>query len=316
MTGQENKNNWNSISKNEIQKIRTIIEQLIEKENSRIRQGIERYNNLARLRNQIDYLDNIVSISDREDFQRDRIISISGEYLSNNLGDISGYLGSVALISSEHQFLNDQYHIDFLNKFDNLSISSGSSMYVGGTIEQRICVLDTNLTNNFRENPFTSNELREQILEDLVNELSLFGEKFVNMVKGSEKTLNTETYDHLSQAAHSMRDCFEQIIKQLAPTEIVKDAPWFTPDEGPPDGVSRRSRIRYMLYVHGNNVDFEELNNLDNLSSEAKSLLDLCINRAHNHDPLLTNKEVQISIDATRFILLKILRQYRKYRGY
>jgi hypothetical protein len=52
--------------------------------------------------------------------------------------------------------------------------------------------------------------------------VKVFGEQYEAMVEGSETALHLETPDSLSQAAHSMRDCFQQLLEELAPSKIVK----------------------------------------------------------------------------------------------
>jgi hypothetical protein len=127
------------------------------------------------------------------------------------------------------------------------------------------------------------------------------------MIRGSEEALARDHPDALSQAAYSMRDCFQQLIEHLAPSEAVKVQPWFQPVSGPPDGVSRRQRLRF-IYRSGDSVDERTLTSLDNLADSAVNSLDLCIARAHQHDPELTREEVRLSIDQGRHALIRVLK--------
>jgi hypothetical protein len=135
------------------------------------------------------------------------------------------------------------------------------------------------------------------------------------MLEGSESALGISTPDSQSQAAHSMRDCFQQLLEQLASSRVVKSQPWFTPTEGAPGGISRRSRLRYMLYGSGENVDARTIQQLDELADIAKDSLDLCIARAHDHDPSLTKEEVILVVDQARNTLLHVLKLYNSFRG-
>ena len=135
------------------------------------------------------------------------------------------------------------------------------------------------------------------------------------MLEGSETALGIDTPDSQSQAAHSMRDCFQQLLEQLAPSKVVESQPWFKPTDGAPGGISRRSRLRYMLYGSGENVDDRTIQQLDELSDIAKNSLDLCIARAHDHDPSLTKEEVLLVIDQARNALLHVLKLYNSFRA-
>jgi hypothetical protein len=134
------------------------------------------------------------------------------------------------------------------------------------------------------------------------------------MLRGSEEALHNEGTDHLSHAAHSMRDLFQQLIEHLAPSEAVKAQSWFVATPGAPGGVSRMSRLRYMLYGTGENLDEEELRQLDDAAERAKIALDVSIARAHDHDPQLTGAEVELAIEHARFSLLEVLRRYAQRR--
>jgi hypothetical protein len=69
-----------------------------------------------------------------------------------------------------------------------------------------------------------------------------------------------------------------------------------------------------MLYGSGENVDDRTIQQLDEQSDIAKDSLDLCIARAHNHDPSLTKEEVLLGIDQARNTLLHVLKLYNNFR--
>ena len=135
------------------------------------------------------------------------------------------------------------------------------------------------------------------------------------MLEGSEAALLTNTPDSQSQAAHSIRDCFQQLLEDLAPTKVVESLPWFESTEGAPGGISRRSRLRYMLYGSGENIDDGTIQKLDEVSDIAKNSLDLCIARAHERDPSLTKEEVILVVDQARNALIDVLRLYNSFRS-
>jgi hypothetical protein len=132
------------------------------------------------------------------------------------------------------------------------------------------------------------------------------------MLLGSEEALQQmEVYDHSSHAAHLTRDLFQQLVEHLAPSKAVEQQPWFEPTPEAPGWVSRRSRLRYILYGSGALFDEEGTKLLDESADSAKVALDLCIARAYNHHPELEKSEVQLAIDQVRFALLEVLKKYR-----
>ena len=74
------------------------------------------------------------------------------------------------------------------------------------------------------------------------------------------------------------------------------------------------SRLRYMLYGTGIDLDEDELRRLDEAAEQAKIALDVSIARAHDHDPQLTKDEVELAIDHARFSLLEVLKRYSQRR--
>ncbi len=132
------------------------------------------------------------------------------------------------------------------------------------------------------------------------------------MLNGSEISLNNSYPDHLAQASHSMRDCVAQIIEELAPTEVIKQQPWFIPEKNVANGVTRRYRIRYMVYGSGENIDETNIDRLDEFIDNSLTSLNLSMEKAHNHSDI-ENEIVKLSIDLTRFHLLELLNRYDEY---
>ena len=188
--------------------------------------------------------------------------------------------------------------------------TAGSALYLSAQIERRFESQVSNYTLVMNTVSPEAVGSRDETFRRLGEILRSFDPKYINMLEGSEEALQKDGPDHLSQAAHSMRDLFQQIIEDLAPSEAVKQQPWFEPTPGSPTGVSRRSRLRHILYGSGAYFDEADIRQLDEAATTAKTALDLCIARAHDHDPELRTIEVELAIDHARFALLQVLKRY------
>jgi hypothetical protein len=272
-----------------------------------IHRGLEKVESADRIDRDIDYLDRVFSVDIPSKDLNDEIIMISGSYLSQGLMDADDRLSeaiTIATVAGKH---SQEQHGYFVRAVTDSDSSSGSAVYMGASIENRLHTLNPRTTMVFEEDPPGRIADRENMFKELEAKLAPHGDKFVSMLRGSEQSLNRDDEDALSQATHSMRDCFQQLIEHLAPTDAVKAQPWYEPVKGPPEGVSRRQRLKFILYRSGEDMDEETLSSLDKLADSAKNSLDLCIARAHNHDSQLKKKEILLSIDHARYALNRVM---------
>lgn len=238
----------------------------------------------------------------------------SGNHLAGileNLDSRTSLLASYAVASAVTQ---EEQHGLFVRAVPSTESSSGSTVYIGAAVESRIHAIQPEYRPFYIDSPPERLSSREKLFEELKENLEDYDAKFVNMLEGSEAALNSGSPDHLSQTAHSMRDLFQQLLEYLAPSEVVKAQPWFESTEGAPGGVSRRARLRHLLYGSGEAIDDAVIEQLDITAYAAKQSLDLCIARAHEHDPSLTDDEGKLAIDQARFSLSKVLELFRVYR--
>ena len=246
---------------------------------------------------------------------KDTVITGSLPGLNNQLSYVNDDLdGFVNLTLSADEHVNEAQNY-FIEKVSSTDYTAGTAISLGVNIENRIQAINPSYEPKYyTQNPdiFSS---REQILDDLISILQPYNEEFVLMVKGSESALLSDDPDTFSQSAHSMRECYENVLKYLAPSEVVKAQPWFKPTPGALEKVSRRSRIKYMLYGSGEYSDEVEISRLDDEAGIAKDTLDVCIKRAHLHDPSLTRNEIIANVDLGRRSLLRILTLYKQYHN-
>lgn len=272
-----------------------------------ITRGIEKVTYANQLEREADYITNVFAQDIPAEDLEDEIITISGSFLRQNLLNSNNRLDVAAQYVTIAGEIGQDHHELFLHAVSDSDSSSGSAVYLGASIENRLHALTPRPIVFSHENPPERLNSRDALLDELTQKLNAIDEKFSIMLNGSEQALNSQDDDAYSQATHSMRDCFQQLIEYLAPNEAVRAQAWYEPVEGPPQGVSRRQRIRYILYGSGEGLDGDTIKTLEEVVSSAKNSLDLCIARAHEHDPKLTRTEVSLTIDQARHALNRLL---------
>ena len=279
------------------------------------KRGLEKIEKADELLCEMNYLRGVFTKDHANEIWNDTIISGSATGIKNQLDFVNNDF-KIILEKVNYADTEDiKAHNFFLDTVSSTDGSTDTAVYLGASIEKRIQAISPSYTPSLLELEPKILSSRETILSDLISILRPFGEKYVAMVKGSEVSISSDDPDSFSQGAHSMRDCFEDILKELAPSKIVKSQPWFEETPRAPGKVSRRSRLRYILYGSGENIDHSEIERFDGIAAIAKDALDICINRAHDHDPSLKRGEVRLAIDHARKSLLKILKLYNEFRN-
>lgn len=314
MTDKNELPKWVLASQDHLKKIIQKIIAIKKEAQDEIKRGLEKAQKADNLQQETEYLTRILSQNHDRQYWNDEIISCSGIWLANRIEALDSEVDGILDYAKTAGEIDENYHSMFLNAVSSTDSSSGSAIYLGAGIEKRFCAIEPAykpVLSDFEPKRLTS---REDLFKELMSILSTLGEKYVEMLKGSESALQSTGPDSQSQAAHSMRDCIQQSLEQLAPSKVVESQPWFEVTPGAPGGISRRSRFRYILYGSGENVDEKVIQQLDDLTEIAKDSLDLCQDRAHNHDPSLTHEEVLLTIDHARNALLYVLKQYINFR--
>ena len=306
--------NWKESSRDRVAKLLEKIRKIRRAGLDEVTMGLEKVSIADGLERDAEYIERIVGLDISDDILNDEIVTISGIQLNRSLENLHTQADELLEYASESVEQQEKFHGLFIYSEPMAYSSSGTAVYNAASIESRFQAIIPEYSPTFIEDPPSSISSRDNHIEQLSDMLKPYDPKYLNMLHGSEEALNTDSADHLSQASHSMRDLFQQILEHLAPTDVVKSQPWFEETPAAPTGVSRRSRIRYLIYGTGENVDDEIIRNLDEIADSAKRSLDLCIARAHEHDPSLTNEEVRLSIDQARFSVIRILEHYNKRR--
>ena len=305
---------WVKDSQEQLKNITPKIESIKKHGQAEIRRGLEKVNEADKLQNESDYLGRVLKQPHESEYWDDEIINLSGVQLASSLSFLNQNVNRMANLADESGNIGDVEHSRFVFALPTTDGSSGTAIYLGASIESRFQSIEPEYKAILAKSELSRLTSRDALFQELKSALAAFGEGFTTTLDGSEAALGTNTPDSLHQASHSMRDCFQQLIEYLAPSKVVKSQPWFEPTDGAPGGVSRRSRLKYMLYGTGENVDESTLQQLDVLSEIAKESLDLCMARAHGHDPTLAKNEVILAIDQARNNLLNVLKLYNRFR--
>lgn len=314
MADQDEIPKWAKASLEKIKSISPKIEAIKKEGKAEIRRGLEKVEEADKLRKEVDYLGRVLSQSHDPESWLDEIITVSGTHLDNSLSYLDQSISRMARMASESGDISEEQHLRFAQSRFSTDSSEGAAIYLGASLESRFSAIEPRYTAIIPVSGTSRLTSRDALYQELRITLVEFGDEYTVMLDGSEAALGVASPDSLQQAAHSMRDCFQQLIEYLAPSRVVKSQPWFEKTDGAPGGVSRYSRLRYMLYGSGNNVDESTIQQLDELAEIAKRSLDLCIARAHGRDLSLTREEVLFAVDQARNDLLNVLKLYRAFR--
>lgn len=306
---------WIITSRDSVERIRSNLGVVRKAGQEEIRRGQDKVNVTNEIEREVDYVGRIVFADLSDEVWNDEIVTVSGTHLAGTLEILDSRTSFLAANASSAAKDQEEQHGNFMRLVPSTDSSSGTALYVGASVESRIHVIMPEYHPRYLETPPERIASRDQQYEELLKLLTKYDPKFANMLEGSEAALNVSSPDHLSQAAHSMRDLFQQLIEELAPSKVVEAQPWFETTTGAPGGISRRSRLRYLLYGSGELVDEGVIEQLDVAADAAKQSLDLCIARAHDHDPSLSSDEVRLAIDQGRFSLAKVIAMHRELRG-
>ena len=124
--------------------------------------------------------------------------------------------------------------------------------------------------------------------------------------RGAWQTFNSDSEDRCSQAIHSMREVFRQLLDKLAPEEDVANAEWYRKPRDAPY-VTRKMRIRYSI---GGPVDRElsesTLKLIESLWHSADTMYEKLSKEAHKTNTTPTT-EAEAYLKACESIILLIL---------
>ena len=193
----------------------------------------------------------------------------SGAQIPQQAITIISTIGTTAIISgnymnsqfSEVQNLNEEYIGEIIPKLQTLSSSaSGSAAIIYEETEMLYNIAYNNNHNIIhdqeppgRKKVFDSADTQvKKIQNELDDYLIKIDEKFLDIRKGAWDVLKLPTPDKISQATNSIQDLADNIMRHLAPNEIIKKQPWFKPDPGSKSGITRRHRITLIV------SDFEQ----------------------------------------------------------
>ena len=279
-----------------------------------IRRGLETVKGAEQRIQELNYLERVLGQNLSPASWDDEVVRVTGTSLGGSASAFQRDIHHLAELYTGFSEQKETQHRYLTNAINNTGVSSVSMVYMGAQIERRLEAITPAYKPQFDLSQPEQISSRQQVYNELAEILQPLNSKYLYMLKGSEDALHRSGADNLSQAAHSMRDLFQQIIEDLAPTNVVKQQPWFNPTPDAPGEVSRMSRLRHILYGTGIAFDEREIEQLDAAAMSAKNALDLSIARAHSHDPELTPAEVELAIDHARFSLLQVLKRYSSRR--
>lgn len=299
---------WAESSLEKLENTREDIETIRKEGQKEIKSGLVKVNFANQLDREASYIYQVLNRSQSSGTWSDEIVQSTGVLLGGTVDYLRQETSRLAGLAIASNVASEKPNTQFIKAVYSTDAPSASSVFLAASMENRLISLDPEENSKITVLPEKLSS-RDTVFLELMGTIQEFDPRFGAMLKGSEEALEARTTDHLSQAAHSMRDLFQQLIESLAPRKAVESQPWFIPTEGAPGGVSRSSRLRFILYRSGEAVDENLIEQYDRSANTAKEALDLCIARAHDHDQSLTALEVQYAIDQARYALLNVLKQ-------
>jgi len=300
---------WIATAKNSLNVGRRRWEAVHREGNADIRRGLQTTTLAADNLRRIEYVQSVLDRPVWPAVWQDPIISQVGPLLAGTATTHSRGIGEMSQECCQFGESKQAEHERLLGHFASVESTSASAVYITYQMEHRLETIVPGYQQTPRGPEARLLPSHNQLLDDLRRLLLPLGERYVLLLDASEQRLHSPGLDFLSQAAHSMRDLFDEIVHLLAPSQAVRQQPWFVETPEAPDGVSRRSRIRYMLYGSGATTEQEALAQLDELAAGAKTSMDLIIARAHDHDPSVGETMVEQAIDHARFALVRVLEE-------
>lgn len=181
-----------------------------------------------------------------------------------------------------------------------------SSTYDAMTVINQV-IVDSN-RNDFYVSynlkiPTIAGEIKLQA--DLDRELNKINPRYSKRRKGAWNTFNSVSADRKSQAAHSMRDIFREILFLWAPNNKVEKIEWWK--NSGKDKVDHRDRVRFLLYGDKEVKNQDELQSINHEIDNIYKSFDLLQKTAHG-----SNQELQLvestmkSIESTMLRIINI----------
>jgi hypothetical protein len=240
MTENKDLPKWVVDSQEHLESIAPKIDALKKEGQAETKRGFEKVKAATNLQIEVDYLAQVLSQEHDSNIWIDEIVTVSGDRLANRIVSLDENLDRILGYTKEGGKIGEEYHSRLLFDVSNTSSSSGTAIYLGASIERRFQAIDPSYVTVLANQEPNRLSSRDTLFQDLKSTLEVFGKDYVTMFEGSETALEIGTPDSQSQAAHSMRDCFQQLLEKLAPSKVVESQPWFQLTEGAPGGISRR----------------------------------------------------------------------------
>jgi hypothetical protein len=225
--------------------------------------------------------------------------------------DFNGILDNFR-ISSNIAITKTQVALDLIKKGESFVVKAkpyissatstcSSTVYSGiAMIKQTAINTGTDLYGKYNlHNP--SIEVEQKIQAEIDEKLNKIDPKYIQRRQGAWTTFNSVSSDKKSQAAHSMRDIFRDLLLLWAPNKLVEQVGWWK--KLGKDSVSHNDRIRFLLYGE---KEIEDKTELESILKEVKSIddnLSLLQGTAHGSD-----QEIQLVESTMKAIENSMLR--------
>lgn len=298
---------WYPNSKEKIPEIQEHLSEIRDSGISDIQKGLRKVEYVESVESDLRYTSAFLSTSSVELYSGDEQISMFGEMLGGTITNLADETARVNRMCSIER-KNGEFDLNSLTSLHaSTDITSASTVILTHSIEERIRSLDTTYIPVSSASPPERLYDHEGILNKLKEKLSKLGKTYLLILESSEKSLLRGGSGDLIQAAHSMRECFEKTVNELAPEKLVKIQPWFLAEYPESRGVPRIAKLMFIVRNSKKQFLQDDLKSLEYQMNNAKCVMDVCLKIAHGHLPEGGPDMLRTNIDLLRFYLLTIL---------
>lgn len=148
--------------------------------------------------------------------------------------------------------------------------------------------------------------VQRRALDDLDERLQLIDPHLVIIRDGAWSAVTSNEPDALRQAAHSARELIEQVLKQAAPDDQVKQQSWYAADATSRSGITRKHRLRYVMQRFRSNESESDLRVADQACELVLALNDRLMALAHARSQP-SRSDVEDAMSSAEIALRRIL---------
>lgn len=148
--------------------------------------------------------------------------------------------------------------------------------------------------------------LDRRALDSLDEKLQQINPHLVEIRSGAWSAVASQEPDALRQAAHSGRELIDQLLKEAAPDNKIKEQSWYQADASSMSGIIRKHRLKYIIQTFRKDDSKSNLRVADKACELVLAIDDRLKGLAHTRDQILRT-DVQDALHVAEIALRRLL---------